>query len=201
MRRLTDVNWQQGFAGESTIALWLRSRGYTVIPAYEKQSDDWKGPRVFLPTGELVAPDMFAMITRNGTTYAMWVEAKTKGHFSWHYTTAQWQTGVDVRYFEQYQQLQRIHTLPVWMLFLHLNTSPRPGDIEKGCPAECPAGLFGQRLDVLLNNGQAGGARGFYDRRGKYHPMVYWNVSNLFRYASPVQLARLEERGQPQSAS
>lgn len=172
--------------GESVIASWLRSKGYTVLPAYEKTVDDWKGPRLFLPNGKLVAPDMFALITRGDETRAMWVEAKTKSRFSWYRKDGAWQTGIDEPYFRDYIDLQRVHKLPVYLMFLHLDPVPSADDMKWGCPPECPTGLFFGRLDTLISCAQTG--RGFTDRTGRYRPMVYWNEDDLRRYATADQL-------------
>lgn len=171
--------------GESVIALWLRSKGYTVIPAYEKQADDWKGPRVFLPSGKLVAPDMFCLITRGATTYGMWVEAKTKSRFTWYRNGETWQTGIDEPHFNDYNELQRVHHLPVFLMFYHQNPTPSADDLRWGSPPDCPTGLFVGRLDVLLSRAQRG--RGYY-QNGRYRPMVYWDLADLSRYATLPEL-------------
>ena len=49
-------NLHVGQIGESLIAAWLKSRGNSVLPVYEVEIDTGKGPRVFSPSGQIVAP-------------------------------------------------------------------------------------------------------------------------------------------------
>ena len=39
---------KQGQLGESLIAKWLRRQGWSILPAYEKEIDNGKGPRLFM---------------------------------------------------------------------------------------------------------------------------------------------------------
>ena len=186
--------WEKGTIGESITARWLRSRGYTVIPAYEKQVSDWKGPRVYLPEGQLVAPDLFALITRHDQTYAFWGEVKTKERFTWRFTEGVWQTGLDCKYFEEYKELWEVHKLPVYIFFYHRRTDTDVRDVQRGAPDTCPAGLFVQRLDTLLALAQRGGRRGHTDQHtGKYTPMVYWYIHHLQQYATLEQISQITE--------
>ena len=156
-----------GVAGESHIARWLRNRGWAVLPAYEKILDDHKGPRVYLPQGRLIAPDLLAFKADG----ALWVEAKHKTAFTWHRLTQQWVTGIDLRHYEDYCRIEDETPWPVWLLFLH------EGGQAKDSPPDSPEGLFGGRLAYL--------------RRHEHHRhsnwgssgMVYWALGSLKRIA------------------
>jgi hypothetical protein len=91
-----------GQLGESLIAQWLRRRGWHVLPAYEKEIDNGKGPRLFMASdaskAQLISPDLLVM--RSGKF--LWVEAKHKTRFSWYGKGGYWVTGVDRRHFEDY---------------------------------------------------------------------------------------------------
>ena len=110
-----------GKIGESDIARWLRSRGTSVLPVYEKEIDEGKGPQFFAPNGEYVAPDMFCL------PQCEWIEAKHKKVFTWHRISGTWQTGIDLRHWEEYKRVQEISKRRVWLFFLHRSNRTYPG--------------------------------------------------------------------------
>lgn len=156
-----QLDWGQ--AGESAIARWLRKRGNTVLPVYEKIIDNGKGPRLFMPDRVLIAPDLLVLRTQD----AYWVEAKRKRAFTWHRITRQWVTGIDLHHYRDYCQVDECSPFPVWLLFLQEDGQ------AKDSPGNSPTGLFGNRLSILKrcvhhthsNWGSSG--------------MVYWDVSAL----------------------
>lgn len=152
-----------GQTGESAIAMWLRKRGFAVLPVYEKILDTGKGPQLFLPDGCLIAPDMFVFKGDN----ALWIEAKHKTAFSWHRITARWVTGIDLRHYEDYLRVDDSSPWPVWLLFLHR------GGQAKDSPANSPSGLFGNTLAHLRHNENHRSDK--WGRSG----MVYWSIDNL----------------------
>lgn len=175
---------QVGQLGESAIAQWLRRRGWHVLPAYEKEIDNGKGPRLFMAEGddasELITPDLLAM--RSGLF--LWIEAKHKTVFSWYGTGHCWNTGVDKRHFDDYVQVQQRTAIPVWLLFLHRESTPWAGDRERwpDCPDECPTGLFGGRIDVLEKSGR-------FDPRWGPSGMIYWQpIAHLHLIATLAEV-------------
>lgn len=156
-----------GQLGESLIARWCMSRGNSLIPVYEKEIDSGKGPRFFSPEGQFVAPDMFLLPAM------MFIEAKHKTVFSWHRATGKWCTGIDLHHYADYQRVQAITGRPVWLLFLHRSSTPDPRDLQWGCPAECPVGLFGDDLRYLAEN-----ENHRHSNHGR-HGMVYWAADTL----------------------
>lgn len=155
--------YKRGLAGESTIALWLRRSGYTVLPAYEKIVDNGKGPRVFLPESILVAPDFLSWRGQK----VGWIEAKHKTAFTWHRLTHRWTTGIDLSHYKDYLKVADLSPWPVWLLFLH------DGDQAKDSPPNSPRGLFGNDLNYLRHHEN--------HRSDKWGPsgMVYWAVGDL----------------------
>ena len=174
-----------GQLGESLIAQWLRRRGWHVLPAYEKEIDNGKGPRLFMASdagkSQLIAPDLLAM--RGGKF--MWVEAKHKTRFSWYGKGGYWVTGVDRRHFEDYCRVADDTDLDVWLLFLHRDSSAWPEDIAKwGAPSTCPTGLFGRSIAALrLEENQSHTS----DKWGT-SGMVYWKP-----YTTLLPIAQLGE--------
>jgi hypothetical protein len=165
-----EDNLKTGRVSEKYIGRWIRDRGNSILPIYETEYHTGKGPQFFAPIGEYVAPDMLVFTRAWGV---LWCEAKHKSVFSWHRKTQRWTTGIDLRHYEDYQHVARITKLPVWLLFLHQNSTPNPRDINCGCPKKCPTGLFGQELGFLvehenhrsMNHGRSG--------------MVYWAETSL----------------------
>ncbi len=162
---------EMGVAGESVIASWLRARGSTVLPVYEKIIDNGKGPQLYLPDKELIAPDFFVFRCDG----AIWIEAKHKTAFTWHRNTQRWVTGIDIKHYEHYLEVNRVTPWKVWLLFLH------QGGQAKDSPPDSPAGLFGNTLDYLSEH-----ENHRHSNWGRYG-MVYW------RYEDLKLLATLEE--------
>lgn len=159
-----------GQVGESAIARWCKSRGHCVLPVYEKEIDSGKGPRLFAPSGQIVAPDMM-VIPQFGDV--VWIEAKHKTVFSWHRISRRWVTGIDLHHYQQYQEVEHRSARRVWMFFLHRSDTPAEIDISHGCPPQCPVGLFVQSLRRLMLSENHRSQR--HGRSG----MVYWAVESL----------------------
>lgn len=157
-----------GRAGEAAISQWMRSRGHSVLPVYEKIIDEGKGPQLFTPSRQLIAPDLLAF--KQGK--AFWIEAKHKSAFTWHRITSQWVTGVDLRHYEDYCQIDDETPWPVWLLFLHA------GGQAKDSPPNSPSGLFGGPLNWLRKSENHRHEN--WGRSG----MVYWAEKSLKKIAS-----------------
>jgi hypothetical protein len=174
-----------GQIGESIIARWVRSRGYDVLPVYEKEIANGKGPRLFLSfdalASELVAPDMLAI----SGAKTRWVEAKHKSAFSWRRITQRWQDGIDLRHYLDYQKVEQETGWPVWLFFFHAQAVSHPYDRANGAPVQCPTGLFGAPLSWLKEHEDH---RGDFSRNGHTYSMVYWNVDMLPRQAMLEEL-------------
>lgn len=172
-----------GQMGESAIALWLRRRGWNVLPAYEKEIDNGKGPRLFMAQGsedrELITPDLLVM--RDATFH--WVEAKHKTTFTWYGIGGYWTTGIDLRHWQDYQRVQALTGIPVYLFFLHRDWRTRLEDVTKwGAEPTCPVGLFAgsvERLSAVCSH-----------RSDKWGPsgMIYWRPFVHLR-----QIATLDE--------
>lgn len=170
-----DDSLAMGQAGESAIAQWLRRRGCTVLPVYEKIIDTGKGPHLFLPEKSLVAPDLFVFKGQN----AYWMEAKHKTVFSWYGKARRFVTGIDLRHYDQYLQVADSTPWPVWLLFLHKSPVTDSRDVARwDAPSVCPVGLFGNTLDVLAENESHRS-----DKHGR-SGMVYWAQTSLKFMAS-----------------
>jgi hypothetical protein len=161
---------QYGQVGESKIAKWLNSRGYSVLPVYEVEMNTGKGPRLFAPSKKLIAPDMFAFKADN----QIWIEAKHKTAFSWHRITGQWVTGIDLKHYLDYCEIDAYSPFRVWLMFLH------DGGQAKDSPPNSPAGLFGNKIEILK-----GCENHRHNNWGK-SGMVYWSMNSLKKLA-PIE--------------
>ena len=163
-----------GRLGESQIAQWLAKRGNAILPVYDVEIDRGKGPQVFLWKRELVAPDLLIFPDSE------FVEAKHKSVFTWYRKTGCWQTGLDAHHWADYCEVQEQTGRRVWIAFLHRKSTPDEKDLRYGCPPTCPTGLFINSVSYLngkvdhVDWGEANGSR---------HGMVYWNYSDLKKYA------------------
>lgn len=157
---------QRGKVGESAIAQWLKEQGFSILPVYEIEKHQGKGPQVFSLGGELVAPDMLAFNNRNQVV--IWVEAKHKTGFSWYRIASQWTTGIDLRHYGDYCKLADSSPWPVWLAFLHRGGQAKDSGVS-------PSGLFVQDLKYLRAHES--------HRSDRWGPsgMVYWSIDSLIK--------------------
>ena len=172
-----EARLQQGQMGESLIARWLQRRGYSILPAYEKEVDGQKGPRIFSAKRNLIAPDWLTFGCPKGEARVFWCEAKSKAAFTWHRLSGTYQDGIDKCCWLDYLELRRQMPWPLWILFLHA-----PGGVAKDNPPGKvpPAGLFGGealRLARCVHHES--------DRWGK-GGMVYWRCEDLMAAGKPL---------------
>lgn len=172
-----EARLEQGKTGESLIARWLQRRGYNVLPAYEKEENEHKGPRIFSATRDLVAPDLLAFGAPKGVVRVFWAEAKSKAAFTWHRITGTYQDGIDRRHWLDYLELRRRMLWDLWLLFLHA-----PGGLAKDNPPNMvpPSGLFGGEVLQL--------AKCIDHESDKYGDggMVYWRCEDLMAAGKPL---------------
>jgi hypothetical protein len=173
-----------GKTAESKIALWLLKRGNLVLPVYELSENAGKGPQLFTPDSELIAPDMLCFAEKG----ILWIEAKHKTGFSW-YRNGKPQpyfcTGIDLRHYEHYIKVEKQSRLPVWLLFYH------SGGPAKDSPNNTPSGLFGNSLTYLKTHESHKS-----DKWGK-HGMVYWSIYNLRKLATLEEMVVVEPEPAP----
>lgn len=183
---------RQGQLGESIISRWLIERGNSIMPVYEKEIDDGKGPQFYSRDGHFAAPDLFvfAANSRNGGERFLWAEAKHKTVFSWYRKRPAWVTGIDLNHFEDYRRVEQRSGVPVWLFFLHSSSTPSAADLANGCPRVCPTGLFGERLSVLAADENISHRS---DRHGA-HGMIYWRESSLKLFAPREELLSASRR-------
>lgn len=158
-----------GQEGETVISRWLMRRGNHVLPAYDPKGDNHKGPRMFAPDGGgLVIPDIMGF--RLGRSF--WVEAKTKTGFDWHRKSGSWTTGLDVRHFRDYEKIQKVSGLDVWVMFLQ-NGKPTKNSPPPSMNIVQPSGLYCEALSYLRDHVH-------HEHEGK---MLYWQDTDLRRLA------------------
>lgn len=178
-----DKSLAKGKLAESEIAAWLRRHGWTVIPVYEIEAGQGKGPQIFTPDDQIVAPDLLAWKERR----FRFIEAKNKSVFSWYRTTKTWQTGIDLRHYHHYLKVGEHFGLEIWLMFLHEKSQPDPKDrVHASCPSECPTGLFGNSLKQLRE------LEDHRDTRWGKSGMVYWNKQDLRLISSLSDLRKQE---------
>lgn len=171
-----------GQAGESLISKWLQSRGHSIFPAYEINISHGKGPQMFSDGGELVLPDLLSF----NKGEVQWFEAKHKTCFTWHRKTRRWTTGIDLRHYLEYQEVQKATQKPVWLLFYHPNPKPDKRDLPY-CVGESPTGLFGGLISELSNseNHRSPPYNPNNEFKGHGHSgMVYWSHEKLRLFTS-----------------
>lgn len=168
-----DKRLDFGLLGESKISSWLRRRGRWVLPAYEKEENTGKGPRLWSPECRYITPDLL-VFSADGIA---WIEAKHKTVFSWHRITECWCTGIDRKHWGAYSELANDWSWEIWLLFLHESDQPDKRDIPF-CPPKCPTGLFGGRLRDLASM-----INHMHDNWGPYG-MVYWSHGSLRQFAT-----------------
>ena len=176
-----------GQMGETDIAKWLIAKGRAVLPVYDIEFEaGGKGPRVFSAKVELAAPDLLVF---RGKGSFVWCEAKHKTVFTWYRKENRWETGMDLHHWHQYQQVQETTGIPVYVFFLHRNSTPDKRDLDSGSDEECPTGLFGQTLSELANS-----ISHTSNKHGN-HGMVYWAHESLQWHDSVENVLQIANRG------
>jgi hypothetical protein len=160
-----------GQLGENVIAQWLRQKlGYTVLPVYEKEGGDFKGPRLFTPTEGLIAPDMWAFRRENGDgkDSMFWAEAKHKSGFDWNFKYQRLVTGIDIRHYTDYLKIADSSPkgMDFWLFFL------QRGGRTKNSPTTTPSGLYFNSIHILRKN-----------ESHRHSGMVYWAEDALAKIA------------------
>lgn len=178
-RRTTEVlDFQRklgfGQSAENEIAKWLISKGYSILPVYETEGDDHKGPRLFSASRQHIAPDILAL--KGG--WIMWVEAKHKTVFTWYRIKQQWETGIDIVQYDHYLNIAKLFPHPLWLMFLHKCAETHEGD------GHSPTGLYGgeiKHLSACESHRSPNWGRG---------GMVYWAESDLKKLADLATVAQ-----------
>lgn len=161
-----EKSYKFGKISESFIADYFRKRGHAILPIYEKEISEGKGPQIFFPDNEeIIGTDMLVINLREKNT--LWVEAKHKTAFSWHRISNKWVTGIDLRHYEHYLKFREKTSWPLWLIFHH------EGGQAKDSPAISPKGLFGNDIDFLKQN-----ENHRHNGWGK-SGMVYWAIDKL----------------------
>ena len=165
-----------GRVGEGAIATWFRRMGYSALPVYELELESGKGPQLFAPAEELIAPDLLIFNRSKGKVF--WIEAKHKSAFTWHRITQSWNTGIDQRHYEHYLRVAELSPWPIWLLFLH------ESGIAKDTPPgkTSPTGLFGGELAYLNKH-----VHHVHENWG-VSGMVYWTPETLRKLASLAEV-------------
>lgn len=174
-----------GRAGESEVSRFIISHGYRILPAYEIEGGEGKGPRLYRAQGNLVAPDLLGFRPQASQPNRLcWFEVKTKSVWTWHENGQQCQDGIDRKHWEDYKQVQDDLKWPVWVLFLHRTAAVQDNAPDWVVPPA--SGLYGStvnRMRVTLDHPS--------DRYGT-SGMVYWNSKDL-RLLSPYPFPKLGE--------
>lgn len=170
-----DKQLDYGKAGESRIANYFKRKGYSVLPVYEKEMTEYKGPTLFtLDNESVIAPDMLIFSKAGGV---FWIEAKRKSAFSWHRITQKWTTGIDLHHYESYLQIaDKYSPWPVWLLFLHEAGTAK--DTPEGMVS--PTGLYGGELLNLREN------ENHRNPLWGKHGMVYWAKDKLKKLGEQI---------------
>ena len=162
-----------GHDGQARIVDVLIRRGCEVVLI--AREGDKSGPRLLRDKlRDLVLPDL--QVFKNGG--GVFVESKTKSHWTWYGMSQTWQTGVDASHFSDYLEVKKSTGMEVWLLFLHTDASTPAKDMSFGGHDQCPVGLWGQCVEVLEQK-----IDHFYPGYGT-GGMVYWNKEDLWHLAS-----------------
>jgi len=168
---------EKGKVGESKIARWLMARGNNILPIYEIEKGQGKGPTVYASDGSrIIAPDILAFSSKG----IFWIEAKHKTGWTDHRISGKRTTGIDFHHYKEYQRIAKLVDWPVWLLVLH--TGEQAKDSEPGDP-----GLFGGSLPYLVRNEN----HRWPDDNPK---MVYWAKDRLTKFSDyPLQDESINE--------
>ena len=149
-----------GKVGESYIANWFKKKGYNVLPVYEVEAGQYKGPVVYCQNGDkLIAPDMIVFNREN----IIWIEAKHKKGFPLNRMRGKYVVGINKDHFNNYLEVAKLTDWPFWLIFL----------VEGGKVKDSPindSGLYGLNIRK---------AKDLVDHESDKTDMVYWLKDDL----------------------
>lgn len=117
-------NFQENLASgrrwEEKVSRWLQADGYRVLTIYEYTgANGRKAPRMMANPDEnsLILPDL--QVAARGATH--WIEVKSKSSFGVPFADhpSYKTTGIDLRHWEHYRQVQKVSGLMVVIFFVH----------------------------------------------------------------------------------
>ncbi len=118
MRRNFDEQLAFGREIEKAVGAWLMSKGLRILPVYDYSGlQENKAPRftAAVQSESLVLPDLLG--ARDSS--CRWYEVKYKHHADFTRKTQRLETGISLRLWKQYQQVEKVSGIPVWLLFAH----------------------------------------------------------------------------------
>jgi hypothetical protein len=138
---------RQGARLEHWLARWLQERGHTVIPTCDLPALGGVGPRILVPDGEAVAPDLLVISDGRPT----WIECKAKTQPSWNRARGRWEHGIDLELGEAYLELEKATGVPVWVV---VGERAHPGERYSPEPLVLGGRLLAARLPRLWKIGR-----------------------------------------------
>lgn len=163
---------------ERAVAAWLMSKGARILPVYDYSGlGEGKAPKLqaFSASDSLVTPDL--LVARRGCM--SWCEVKWKTSAFHFRKTNEFETGIDLRLWNQYQRVKKITGCRVFLVFVH----------EAEDTVTCDEiGL----LDSLPNKRVSSWGRPSEDTNRSHPPMVNWPLRVLHPLATYRQVVPSE---------
>lgn len=103
---------------ERAVAQWLMAHGARILPVYDYSGlGENKAPRLeaFSASDSLVTPDL--LVARSGRM--QWCEVKWKERAFEFMKTNEYETGIDLRLWKQYQRVKTVTGCRVFLVFAH----------------------------------------------------------------------------------
>lgn len=153
---------------ERAFASWLMQRGSRILPVYDYSGlGSGKAPKLeaYAASDSLVTPDL--LVARSGSL--VWCEVKWKASANLFRRTNEFETGIDLRLWKQYQRVRRETGARVFLVFAQMSEGiVTCDDIDA--------------LDALPS-------KRVYDGPA-YDSMVNWPLRHLHRLANYAEVVR-----------
>ncbi len=118
MKRTFDVERERGKGAEIAVSGQYQREGRFVLPSYDYSGDgDNKAPILQCGNRRLILPDLLTFLPGGRKE---WVEVKLKDETTLYRKTQTIETGLSLRHFHHYQQVQQVTGIEVSILFVHL---------------------------------------------------------------------------------
>ncbi|MFC1835352.1 hypothetical protein ACFL2Q_11555 [Thermodesulfobacteriota bacterium] len=103
---------------EKRVARWFMLRSFHVLPVYDyTELQENKAPKLtaYITSDSLVSPDL--QLAKAGCP--LWLEVKYKQRADWTRLTRRYETGISLRLWDDYCQVEEITGIPVAIVFVH----------------------------------------------------------------------------------